>query len=1020
MRIMKKSVIAILATTIIILSFIGPLFLVQAAIDPADWYMTVEGVLDTDYYELYPFEDESFTVGFSKFGEFIDQSTGMGLNYSGKDPFANEGISAKYWVNGWYCDARYIHRFHGVRHFWAFALFADGVATAGNWINNATDQYGSPHGGRKTSGIAVTEDITVLYDSPRRFVGMVVTHLNDTYGDDSWHLMDVIFTIIFNKVKKEVIVLKDIKLKIDAKILEGPVDIQFSNRGEWDLGPAPDWESYAHFYHQELSTCFNASWHMSQNITREYYYHNTTYSGTILQLPYSSPYGLPVVSLSEFIYVNGVWYMRGEDYEINYDTGVISFYQELYLDEVEVYYKLYKLDGENGPMAMPHEYDLAQIISADLEEVGFAAFWPILSDYSVYGWDHTLEPLYNVSQADAPPGEPQIPFVIGEWDFMLDYGIDTPNWDQQFRGVTVYGIVNYHDADDAQGSDLNSDTVIENQIDIEVQYQLNEVFNPWDLNSAVHKDTKRWVDFYTVTETDVSDAQLGFDLYIDLEHAPVLKASVWEAYCVFSERVLWEDELKYPIRSVYTGYDYELYLYSNDEGYIWIDDDDVPAAGTRIKILYSTYTSYDNFGSINPVVVDEYVYINPLTIMETYQSTIIDPLGANHTLVVPQFGFTITALTALTQDATFSLYGTMDFYEEDFKVFKEGKTVINAIWWDQTGPHGGRVFRHVDDDGTLQINFTNFRMQWHIMPPAGEDLHVDWLHLDVDYNITAFYNNTTGNYTVTIDFEVNGEGGNNLLGVSPGWGDRLYAEHVPGRWEWIEVGRDAASIDSAGAALVSAAFKNKQVEIGIAGADMNSTTYANWMPYIMTKFGTGNAVTDYHYNYPGGDHRTALKDDYCTTWPVASSNLIGVGGPIANVFAWYGNDFTEAFFGIDSFTDYAMWENKIAALTCWNKKSYESTLATGYAVIGTYKDINGSVLLLIWGHWGRDTYFATKWFHEEGIYQLQEAPECLSSIIIEIDYTVHEPEISIVECLGTISETLWMHGIEAKGGIHDP
>lgn len=246
----------------------------------------------------------------------------------------------------------------------------------------------------------------------------------------------------------------------------------------------------------------------------------------------------------------------------------------------------------------------------------------------------------------------------------------------------------------------------------------------------------------------------------------------------------------------------------------------------------------------------------------------------------------------------------------------------------------------------------------------------------------------------------------------------------PGRYEWGIVGRDAASVDSAGLSLVSAGFKNKGVEYGIAGADMFDTEIANQMPWIMSKFGTGNLATDYHYDHAEDDHRTALKDDWCTTWPIASANIIGVGGPIANVLAWYGNDFTDAFYGLSLFTSAAAWKDKIDALTCWNKNAYASSNDTGYAIVSTYKDINGTVLFLIWGHWGRDTFYATEWFHEDGKFQLQEAPAGVTSLIIEIEYesTVEgymHPEFSIVEVLGTISERLWEH-TEDKGGIHDP
>jgi hypothetical protein len=251
-------------------------------------------------------------------------------------------------------------------------------------------------------------------------------------------------------------------------------------------------------------------------------------------------------------------------------------------------------------------------------------------------------------------------------------------------------------------------------------------------------------------------------------------------------------------------------------------------------------------------------------------------------------------------------------------------------------------------------------------------------------------------------------------------------ENEKGRYEWTIVGRDAHSVDSAGAALVTAAFKNKRIEIGLAGEDMYDPEIANQMPWVMHKFGTENACADYYYG--GTDYRTALKDDWCTTWPISSSNMMGVGGPLANILAYYGNDFTAALFGLNQFTNYTYWEEKIIPLTCWDitkTQTYASSNTTGYAVISTYKDINGTVLLLIWGHWGRDTFYASRWFHEEGIYQLQEAPSGLTAIIVEIDYEStsegYKPtDFSIVECLGTISETEWTHNSEVKGGIHDP
>jgi len=218
-------------------------------------------------------------------------------------------------------------------------------------------------------------------------------------------------------------------LTMDQKILEGPVDVQFSNRGEWDLGPSPGWQSYAHFYHQEMYTCMDADYTEAKTIMREFRYLSTSWSGSELnllevgQVQPIEPWGLPVVWRSEFVLINNVWAKAGLDYTIDYETGYITFTPALTSDKVEVYFKMYKhdtmVDGEltkldDSVMTTPHLYDVAQIISKDETVVGFQAFWPVLSDYTVDGWDRAITPLVWASEADMTPtgSEPDIPYVI--------------------------------------------------------------------------------------------------------------------------------------------------------------------------------------------------------------------------------------------------------------------------------------------------------------------------------------------------------------------------------------------------------------------------------------------------------------------------------------------------------------------------------------------------------------------------------------------------------------------------------
>ena len=202
---------------------------------------------------------------------------------------------------------------------------------------------------------------------------------------------------------------------------------------------------------------------------------------------------------------------------------------------------------------------------------------------------------------------------------------------------------------------------------------------------------------------------------------------------------------------------------------------------------------------------------------------------------------------------------------------------------------------------------------------------------------------------------------------------------------------------------------------------MQDTLYGTNIPWIARNL-TG--TSDARANYNDALGREALRDDWCHTWPVSSSNIIAVGGPAANLATEYFNEFTEAFMINPSLSDYFTTYG-ILPLTCWNNIGNfieGNTISDpyGYAVIATYKDINGTVGFLVWGWTGQDTYYACKFLHEEIIYELQDFPLCATSIIVQIDYSVdpEHPDFDIVEVLGTISETT----VElVKGGIHpDP
>jgi hypothetical protein len=467
--------------------------------------------------------------------------------------------------------------------------------------------------------------------------------------------------------------------------------------------------------------------------------------------------------------------------------------------------------------------------------------------------------------------------------------------------------------------------------------------------------------------------------------------------------------------------DYELTV--TPEGYGHITG---LTSGIDYKIMYHTLpqtagkwivnTTYDAnitsaIGNMIPAITLDEDYILSMPIE--------DNLGVWHGMNIT-FGPIYVNCSQTTFTETFEWEA--DIEEYDFKVYKEDRdsmkpghhmTVIeDPAYPDDIFPRhdiqlvNSSISIDVDPFYYWISSSYDLDVSW---PEEAETLHVKELIHTMSLVGTVSWNETAQNGTLSLTVQVEVE----------------YDEMLGGRWEHTVVGKDAASVDSAGAALITAAFKNKQREIGIAALDIQETEPANDIPYVMRKFGDGMDITDYHHNHTGGDHRTSLRDDWCHTWPVSGSNLISVGGPIANALTYYVNDFTDAFWGHPMFTPGdSPWLGEVAAVSCWNKNSYVNDEETGYAVIGTYHDINGSTILTIWGLYGRDTYYASRFFHEELCEEFQRFPKCATSVILEINYTdpLH-PTFDLVEVVGTISEhSDWMEIWKAREwlALHEP
>jgi hypothetical protein len=372
-------------------------------------------------------------------------------------------------------------------------------------------------------------------------------------------LVDVMLTIQFNKVSKQVIVIKEVKAIPHPKFEISPLVVhydgytepisipagmlcQFSDREEWDLGTltygqTDPYSSYVHFFvgEESLPTVYN-----------NMYTEITTLPSSIAVSVKDNDSDIPVN-----LFGSAPW--------------------------------------ENG------YYNLAQIISNDKKYVAYAAFWPLLSDWEADAGGGRRDTWYRAISADDPHDtdafngqEPFLaPLTVGEWDFMLAQthsnigGIIT---NKQFRGVAIYGVTDLNDGDDESIGGYNV-------VDREAMYMLNSVFNPWDLYSVLNKkDLARWVTKYAADgENDVFYLQYS-DQYPDKPYQSESWPKVyyddlyigdWYGYNSFAERVLIDNTLQE--RDVDYIIDYD------GNGHAYIEFGTAPDDGSQVKILFSTY-----------------------------------------------------------------------------------------------------------------------------------------------------------------------------------------------------------------------------------------------------------------------------------------------------------------------------------------------------------------------------------------------------------------------------------------------
>jgi hypothetical protein len=1029
-------------------------------------YMTKSGVLSTDSYVLFPFQKKNLTIGFSKYGEMIDYDTKVGMDYNGvTDPWApNLNYVEEYeWVEGWVINITYWHSdtFYNT---WAFALYSDNSGdvngVGGEWNENVQGGAlnASVHGGRKTNGGAVTDPIKILYDGPRRFVALLKTTIYET-SSHAAPIVSITFTIIFNKDTKQAIWFKDIK-RVESPKRWGDLQVEFAERGQWDLestfgeisGNAP--LSYAYFFENQ-STVYNSdyqSWYTDAPSGYDGVYDVAQMIDDKLNYTaWAAYWPKPIKHWVDDIgrLSDTMIYTTSSTVEQNFTgTGAAANFT---------------CNLHGGPVLYPRSETLGLWNEEPMVFVG--------TDYQVSGSDYVyhsendtinfvsghypavganIRAFYKVgdSNGDVPGtlAEPCSPFTNAEWAFDMDAARD------MFRVCTVFGVTDRNNADD-----LDRIGTAGNLMDSEVQYYLNETFNPYDLYSAVDKQEYRWLYLNESLTTATSYITLTEGLDDDIWCNKTDLA--WSEYKLqtgdtSNSTATWVNAFE--DTSTYTANSKNWALLLNvtngaAEDYARVR---ITPAGfgqngtyrfgnlTDISFWYKKLAGDANYGPHMFLKLSNGTLGNAVAIT-MWTNTVPSPSGWTKVDLSD-----IATFTGLTADQSFWWYdeGTwatthemvgvtpgavaedehgFDFFRNKLANYYVTDFVVELYDNFAAGQTGTYLIDDIDVGyltGTDDIRYERvYNMEEDKLIPTDWDAYCSFAER-VLINGTLIKRHADANLTAHQSYyDINFETGNitfyhwatglNYHAWDLGIGTHvkvLYStieENEKGRYEWLVVGRDAATIDSLGAAYVSEAFDSiKDIDVLTMGMDVNETRWGPLAPFVM-----GGATSGTRADYRDSLGRPHLRDDWCTNIAVASSDMIFVGGPIAQLGTEYFNEFTDAFFASSAYVvNDTGQSNKILSLSCWAKNA----VGSGYATIGIYKDLNGTIGLVIWGFDGQDTYYASKWFWDgmgetPGIVQLQSMNQGVTSIVLEITYPPSDPThptVDIVERLGTISE----------------
>ncbi len=223
-------------------------------------------------------------VGMTEYGEFLvvndtlRAGLALGPDFNASESFAGTGVDPQELMNGWLFYIRYKRVFGppyytNDREVLAWAVGSDGVSPGSG--RGVLGKWGSDNFGEPTlwsdpfatqQGTLVPHGIMVLYESARLAIFRTnvsifdnVDLTGDGIPDDTDWVADIVFTVVFNKVKKYFIVYKDVVIRLTPNTVEQIDAFVFSNREKLDIaaGINTKLDSYVHFYEDFAQSAYN-------------------------------------------------------------------------------------------------------------------------------------------------------------------------------------------------------------------------------------------------------------------------------------------------------------------------------------------------------------------------------------------------------------------------------------------------------------------------------------------------------------------------------------------------------------------------------------------------------------------------------------------------------------------------------------------------------------------------------------------------------------------------------------------